>query len=322
MGLPLSRRPRRLRRSSLPIRCEERLYPMAEQIIPEAIASAIQRVAQHPQVSAVRSKPPRNMGQLAYDVDIIINLPTKWRAAGESPTGVRSVETATLIFCADFPYSAPKINLRSDFNRALPHIQPGEPDGPVDPCYLDGNAREFLHQRGIDGILNQVVTWLHNAARNELIDHRQGWEPIRRDTLEDVLTGDLDVLRGLVRRQEHFAFLDVAYNKIPVKTSAKGYALKGVVDGQERPLNLKRVENLSECLAANRAFSRGTSVAVFVSPGSDVTGTPHIVSEYLPETVHNLETLLEQAARYGCRKGVSDALALLRQKVALRADKG
>src|SRR5690625_387342 len=295
---------------------------MVEQALPEAIEHAMQRVAQHHQVCAIRPRPSPEQDQFVFDVDIAVDLPSKWRAAGETPTGVRALEVVSLHFRADYPFSVPMLYLRSDFNRALPHIQPGSRDEPVEPCYLDDNPREFLQQRGIDGIMNQVIVWLHKAALNELIDPHQGWEPIRRDALEDLLIGDLDGLRELVRDREQFVFLDVAYFKGKTKTSAKGYVLQGVIDRYERPLTLKRVESLSEHRTVNESFSCGSSVAVLVSPGSDAAGKPRVVSEYLPETVNNLESLLTQAEHYGCRKGLADALALLRRRVGRRSDRG
>lgn len=295
---------------------------MADQAIPPAIEDAMHRVAQHSHVRATRPIPSGVAGRFVFEVDVTVHLPSKWRAACETPTGVHPLETVTFSFRGDFPFSAPAVFLRADFKRALPHIQPGNPASPIEPCYVDGSPRELLQQRGIDGILDQVVVWLHKAARDELIDHAQGWEPIRRDTLEDCLIADLDSLRRLVGARAQLRFLDVAYIKGKYTRSAKGYAVQGVVHGQPQPLSPEWVEGLSERGPRNEDIFRSRSLAVLVSPGHDATGAPRIASAYLPETVHNLKMLLAQADQYGCRKELLDALGLLRQRIGGRRDKG
>lgn len=46
-------------------------------------------------------------------------------------------------------------------------------------------------------VVFQLVEWLERAALLRLIDPTQGWEPVRRDHVSDVIIADAAWLRGL-----------------------------------------------------------------------------------------------------------------------------
>ena len=61
------------------------------------------------------------------------------------------------------------------------------------PCVYDGPLEDLLHQEGdgLSEILNQLSEWLGKASIGDLIDSKQGWEPIRRDNTFGWMVYDL-----------------------------------------------------------------------------------------------------------------------------------
>lgn len=284
------------------------------------IKHALNQIGKHPHVEAVGPAEINADGICLASVSIRTNLPTAWRAAGESPTGVQLVEQVVFQFPVDYPANPPKIYLRNDFNRSLPHIQPGLPGDPVEPCYLDGDPRELLHRQGIGDIVNQLVYWLDRAAKDELIDHEQGWEPIRRDAIDDYAVVEHSSLRQLVRKHAAFRFLPVEYVKFiaPVEAQrpGKGYLFYGSVAPEPMSVNRKSLGDLRVSQTSSKGFQFGESIAIIATPGKLPSGDPFVCDQYLPETVTNLSMLVQQAHNYGCGKELEDALSHLQQQTA------
>lgn len=163
--------------------------------ISAGIARALRQMSAHPRVRSVRMSAP-GVARIEVDSD----LPSRWRALGESPNGVRAIEPMTIGFPDEFPASAPSFFLREDFDRSHPHLLPVH-DGPPRPCLLNGSTNELMRSRGIWGLIDQLALWLERAARVQLIDPKQGWEPVRRDSIDDVVVTDSDLLREAVRRE-------------------------------------------------------------------------------------------------------------------------
>lgn len=65
---------------------------------------------------------------------------------------------------------------------------------------MAGSPREILRVRGVGGLFEQLVDWLDKAAMAQLIDPQQGWEPVRRDGIDDVIVADADWLTRLPTR--------------------------------------------------------------------------------------------------------------------------
>jgi hypothetical protein len=172
-----------------------------------AIGRALRLIATHNAVFRVKLEPNREPGDVLATVEIKTELPSEWRSAGESPSGVKCVEPISFRFGPQYPVFPPQIRLRADFNRSHPHIQPGSADDPPEPCLVAGSLREFVRSRGILGLVEQVASWLDKAAMLELIDPKQGWEPVRRDSVEDVLVADGGWLKSLAKNEAGcFAF--------------------------------------------------------------------------------------------------------------------
>jgi len=88
--------------------------------VPIVIARALKLISAHPAVKDIRSVDEFDDGSIVVEIDIANELPAAWRAVGESPSGVRVVETVTLGFPTSYPAFPPKLTLRQDFNRSHP----------------------------------------------------------------------------------------------------------------------------------------------------------------------------------------------------------
>lgn len=289
-------------------------------LIPPAAWQAIERatalIARHPNVVRVSNlQPDDGTGNIEITADIRLGLPTPWMAAGRSPNGVRAIEPVNFAFPSDYPLRAPVVTLREDFDRALAHVQPGPPDGPVVPCLIAGDLNELLHAHGLLVIVNQVVAWLEKAALGTLIDPSQGWEPIRRDGLVDWIVADGDFLRRLVGKQETYHFFVFSYLKfvpsVPSDYARKDFVLYGEVGTDQVPVNQKRYPDLFHRQASRGGVMRGWSFAMVVTPGKLPSGELYIAGTYTPETVTNFRELQERAEAYGCGNSLKNAVSYL-----------
>src|SRR5579862_3149753 len=120
---------------------------MGEAAIPIAILRALRQLEAHPRILRAKSAPGLTGDLFMAEVDVDSGLPSRWRADGQSPNGVRAVETVTTIFPPDFPAAAPKFFLRVDFDRSHPHLQPVV-HGLPEPCLLNGSTSELMRSRG------------------------------------------------------------------------------------------------------------------------------------------------------------------------------
>lgn len=171
---------------------------MAQGDLPVAIGRALRLIEAHPSVVEVLADVAEGSSTVEVLVSIKTELPAEWRGAGESPSGVKCVEDVTFNFDERYPTEPPKIHLRADFDPTHPHLQPGSGEGYPEPCLFAGSPRELLRLRGIIGLVEQLVEWLDRASRVELIDPKHGWEPTRRDHVDDVIVADAQWMRNLV----------------------------------------------------------------------------------------------------------------------------
>ncbi len=143
--------------------------------------------------------------------NIIVGLPSTFIEQGETILGVRSLEPVEFIFCENFPLDAPAIFLRDDFPRCFPHINPNRTK--VSPCIYDGSLSELLQQsEWMNGILNQLVDWLENAASNSLLNYFQGWEPMRNDDPAGFMYYDIDAAVTHLE-ERNYSILETCYEE-------------------------------------------------------------------------------------------------------------
>ena len=280
---------------------------MAQLEVNSEIQRALKLIADHPSVDSVDPPHIDNSNSLIkVDATFNINLPSQFRSKGVSQSGVRSQEKVRFNFPSDFPLHAPIPSLRADFNRNLPHIQPFSLEGRVFPCIYDGDLNELLHLEGFVTILNQTAVWLDNAACVNLIDPKQGWEPVRRDSLRDVLVADDNFLRNLVDRRGGHRFLKIEYWK---QASANELPrVHGQITNARVQVNRKSICELFGELYSQRdpSSSLGKSLALIVWPGKQPSGELIVNNIYLPETVNSVIDLKQRATDYSCDKELKD----------------
>lgn len=285
---------------------------MADIRLSDTILRALALVSAHPAVSHFGTPSLVDAsGTVAVDVTFNVNLPNSWRRAGESPSGVKLQEVVRIAFPCGFPLEAPEVSLRRDFNRNLPHMQPWLIDGRPVPCLYDGDLAELLHHEGLAGILNQTAVWLERAALGTLIDPKQGWEPVRRDSFADDLVADAEGLRRLVDRKGGYRFFEMDYLRMEANGST---VIHGHISGVSSKLNTDAVPRLfAETPTAADTVRRGRSLGLVVWPGKLPSGKLVISDVYLPETVTTIAELKQRAELYGCARELDTALNWLKR---------
>ena len=247
-------------------------------------------------------------GATTVNVIFRVNLPSEWRRQGESPSGVRSQETIRFKFPAGYPMFQPSLSLREDFTRNLPHIQPWITDGRPVPCIYDGHLDELVHRDGFVGVLNHASLWLKNAALNGLIDPKQGWEPVRRDSLDDLFVADAERLQGLVDRRGGWKFLEFRYLRFG--EPAGNFTVRGQVLDKMFKVNPK---SIGQYFNGHVGQFWDASLALVAWPGKRPSGEVIICDRYFPETVGTIDGLKERAAMYGCSKELDSGIGLLKR---------
>lgn len=242
-----------------------------------------------------------------------VGLPSEWRALGASLSGVRSKERVQLRVPASFPGVPPTVSLRRDFNRDLPHMQPWLEEGRAVPCLLDGDVGELLQARGFSAILDQIAIWLQRAALGELMDGRQGWEPVRRDSYRDYLFMDLERMQNLASPLGGWMFNELRYLRFLMDDGSS--CISGVVHTRKPIINARSVGDIGEADTANPKVSFGRSLALVVWPGSEPSGAEIVADVYCPETVTDYASLRIRANAYGCELELRAGVQWLREHV-------
>lgn len=277
------------------------------------VRRALRLIEAHPSVERVTADRIEDSDVVLAVVDIRTELPNAWRAAGVSPSGVRAIEPVTFLFTAGYPLGAPGIRLRPDFDRSHPHIQPLRDGGRPEPCLVAGSPREVLRVRGMGGLLEQLVDWLDKAAMAQLIDPQHGWEPVRRDGIDDVIVSDATWLTGLPTREGGCSVFPAWY-----------YVSRGATLSTYR-IGLPRAATvpLGPRFAGEWQFApigdhgrTGNTHALVAWSGKLPTGRPFIADRYLPETVTTVDELLSRAGELGCREFLEPKLGILQSRIS------
>ena len=157
------------------------------------ISFARKFVEEHKSVIKIYNNYTNDKGLICFDIDVKVNLPSSHKSNLQTDKGVKNIEKVTLEFPDKFPYKAPRIYLRDDFNRNFPHINPILDK--FNPCIFEGSIDELLQQQSwMDGILDQLIDWLETSASNSLINPEQGWEPIRVDDNNGIIIYDREFI--------------------------------------------------------------------------------------------------------------------------------
>lgn len=254
-----------------------------------AIDDALDQLKHHRGLAWV-GKPEEVAGAIRIEVGVRVQLPSRESADSVSRTGVRAVETCTLIFTKDWPLQAPRPNLRADFPLDFPHINPYRPGHLVSPCVYEGSLDELLHRFGLDAIIDQVIDWLHHAAAGTLINPRQGWEPTRRDSCASTIVFSAEELCATVPYDGTVQTLGARYLTLT----------EGVVAHLDRSLAAQPAMAFDQVPQGKPPGKWASGhCAAFAVRAPMVDGKVPVDAVYRPETVVHLDSLLARAAEHG-----------------------
>ena len=279
--------------------------------IPVAIGRALRLIEAHPSVTGVVADIIEGNSIVVAVVSIKTELPADWRAAGTSPSGVRVVEPVVFRFDERYPVYPPDIRLRRDFERSHPHLQPGPADESPEPCLFAGSPRELLRLRGMFGLLEQLVEWLERAALVQLIDPKQGWGPVRRDHIDDVIVSEADWLRGMTAGDAGCSALKLRYLAAVGDDGSANYWVT---------MRKSSAIAIGPDLSSDFTFRRldharmGGGIGLVAWSGKKGDGKPFVADRYMPETVFSVADLLARADVLGCREHLQPKLALLQKR--------
>jgi len=201
---------------------------------------------------------------ICFDIDVKVNLPSSYKANSKTDKGVKDIENVTLEFPKEFPYKAPKVYLRDDFNRNFPHINPIVDK--FNPCIFEGSVDELLQQPlWMDGILDQLIDWLETSASNSLINPEQGWEPMRVDDNNGLIFYEIEELLNKHIDKKQFVFpvsykyfkaslLVARISEIPIEESNSSYMFcfsSNKISNEYLSYNIKNFTNLVEFAKKN-----------------------------------------------------------------------
>ncbi|MCD2452009.1 MAG: Mov34/MPN/PAD-1 family protein [Methylicorpusculum sp.] len=285
---------------------------LLSQELPIAVKAAIDQISNHPSINDIVTAPSKDKhGNWTIEINMDVPLPRDARDKGISTTGVKATEWVRIEFPASFPSHAPRLFLRADFNRAHPHINPGRPGELVSPCIYEGRLDDLLHEPDwINGIINQLADWLSKAATGELLDcSGQGWEPIRRDSVDGTIVTNISIIRERM-----------ANAKNPISQYLRYEYWQSIVGHSGRIIDENTLyANIGEAIRKFRIgnnerspFRSIFSLAMVISGGTKKT-----IDVYQPDDVESLEQLLLRAESYGCRSGLENRLKEITENITL-----
>jgi Prokaryotic E2 family A/ThiF family/Prokaryotic homologs of the JAB domain len=255
-----------------------------------AIQHAVAVLQRHPALMSVEQPQPV-AGGVEVAVTVAVSLPSRFQAEGVTPNGIRAKEPCWLLFPTSWPMRAPRAWLREDFPSDLPHINPHHAGQRVNPCLFEGSLDEVLHRFGLERIIDQLSDWLTKAASGQLINLQQGWEPTRRDSAPStVVFSAEDAIVKVPLNGEILAVQGRYFEHDEVLLAVASEAMEAALP------------SFSEEHRQHRTFKYAIGdVPFFFARCVDESGTPRVVSVYAPETVGDLESLLEKASSLGAK---------------------
>ncbi len=274
------------------------------------VVDALRVIAGHPAVLGVRIQQELPTQAAILEVDFDTDLPSTWKALGESPTGVRPIETVEIFFPADYPLSAPYTTLRADFNNNLPHINPHKPGMRVPPCLVYGGALDILHSEGIHRIIDQISVWLGNARDNSLIDFSQGWEPMRRSGHDHLLR--VDIL-PLIQKMDMGR---VQIYRVWNIWTKQNFSLGQSPSKLGNVLQSKDIRAFCNSIKAGEGSTSGYTFMAICCANKNDGNLPEPLGVYLPDTVQTYADLECRAQQYGCGDSFSQLTSNLRHAIS------
>lgn len=235
-------------------------------------------------------------GRASISFDLDLGFGARWIAEGRSPTGVLPVERVRLDFPDDYPLSPPEPSYRSELGRNMAHVQSWVTDDrrPV-PCLTAMPAAEFIATEGLTAYVEQFVVWLRGAAEDRLAAGVDGWEPSRREGVENSIIVDRAALRALTDNlqlaRDGAAWLQTSFLMRPEDDCAVGkwFAEIGPLSTIEAGLGIR---DAGDGLLAGR----GLALALWAT---SLFGDIPVFGRYEPDDVADIGQLIAKAERLG-----------------------
>jgi hypothetical protein len=269
---------------------------------------ALKRIEAHHDFQGWQGEPEiSSAGEHTVHFGLGVDMPPAWAQAGRSPTGVKPVEPITVRFPPGFPAAVPEFAFRADFPRSFPHLLPMNPGESPRPCLVLGSVENLFRQRGIDGMLDQLYSWLFKAAHDRLNDDPDTWEPARRDTVAHRILVNQPTIHALSTSRSTVTYLHGTYAGWGV-TDEVIHQIE--VSEKTTTLAASTWANLHQQHFKTGHFIGSTICAVF-SPEKLASGEPYIADTYFPDDVVDIESLKRAAATWRCGKALSGFLDTL-----------
>lgn len=266
--------------------------------LPPLIEDAIEAFKLHPTVSEIIGMKTLEDGSFIIEAMFDTNLPSRWLKAGVNPDGVRSSESVEVYFPVGYPSKAPLFTLRTDFNPNLPHINPHSKGKRVPPCILAGSNLELLHSEGLFSLISQMAEWLKNAGRQSLINLAQGWEPMRRDQVQDHIFLEPESLLGSSQFGRHQLF---SANCWRIKTGGSSLAFPPK-SWHGAAIQPRQFQQLFNTRSVSEGMEERPSLVIVCWPSPTNSGLPAINDKYWPDTVETIADLELRVNELGCPK--------------------
>ncbi|CAM5597318.1 hypothetical protein MAUB1S_10097 [Mycolicibacterium aubagnense] len=225
-----------------------------------------------------------------------VEMPLQFASKGSSPNGVKLQERVEVRIGANYPWRSPTFFLREDFPRDLPHLSSGRGRRSPQPCLVDGSIDEYFNsfglvEIGILQLLSQMTAWLGKAAVNALMDPSQGWEPVMRNDVTDMVVLDPDALRERISKDSGTVWLRSGFFRSVSDTgnllgddiyiSASSELAPASGDVTAFPFSVERTSG---------GHLRGKTIVAAFWPSAKA-----INDKILPEIVETLDDLAERA---------------------------
>lgn len=252
----------------------------------------------------------------SIELDLNVEMPQQMKVDGVAPNGVRRTESATAFLGPTYPWSSPNFYLRPDFPRDLPHLQPDPVEAPPRPCLVDGNQREYFFQfglveAGIFHLVHQLVLWLQRAAEGTLIDPEQGWEPVLRRDLSNLLIIDGEACRAIVDRHGGYRVLKAGFYRPGLEDARLSDGATAIVQSGRDTVPLKRGDKELLTSRREKEAAFGNTVCCVIWPDKLASGAPRICDRYMPETVTTIDALRHRTDELGSRRALDAFLSSL-----------
>lgn len=263
----------------------------------EYIQDAITLIRGHPRISKIEIDDDASKSTCIVKGQFDVELPSTWKAVGESPYGVRAFEEVWISFPAAYPNKAPLVTLRADFNPNVPHLNSYRFGERVQPCVAHGDLLEIIHSEGIGRLLFQIFDWLEKAAYNKLIDKQFGWEPTRRVRGGDEIHLNVDLIVGDAPRMggvQYYCLPSIGMNGKPSLLARLPRLQQAKRIRPEHINALMKVETF-----ADGSYFRLSPMSI-CWPMLNADGEIPISDTFRPDTVNTLEQLRARAEEYSC----------------------